>query len=266
MKKFLYIIIVLISFNSCSEYQKVLKTESIADKFKYGTELFDAGKYSKANRLFEQIIPSYRGKPQAEKLFYMHAKCLYQMKEYYSSGYQFDRFVNSYEKSEKVEEAAFLSVKSYYMLSPVYTKDQKDTVEAIEKLQLFINSYPKSVYLAEANSMVKELDFKLENKAFHIAKQYNTISDFKSSIKAFDNFLLEYPGSSLREEAYYYRLDSAFKLAINSVNYKKEIRLKAVETYINSFISSFSESKYTEEVNQMLQEVNNQLQSFNTKS
>lgn len=266
MKKLLYIIIVLFSFNSCSEYQKVLKTDSIADKFKFGTELFETGKYAKANRIFEQIIPNYRGKPQAEKLFYMHSKCLYAMKDYYSAGYQFDRFVSSYSKSEKLEEAAFLSVKSNYLLSPVYTKDQKDTVGAIEKLQLFINTYPKSAYLTEANRMVKELDFKLENKSFKIAKQYNTISDFKSSIKAFDNFLLEYPGSSLREEALYYRLDAAFKLAVNSVNYKKEYRLKTVQTYISSFVSGYSDSKHTDEVNQMLQEVNNQLQLFNTKS
>ncbi len=266
MKKFIYILIVIVAISSCSEYQRALKTEDIATKFKLGTELFEAGKFAKANRLFEQIVPSYRGKPQAEKLMYMHAKAFYELKDYYLAGYQFERFANSYAKSEKIEEAAYLSVKSYYMLSPVYTKEQKETIEAIEKLQVFINTYPKSQYLEEANKMVKELDSKLERKAFSIAKQYNTISDFKACIKSFDNFLLEYPGSALREEALFYRLDAAYKLAINSVPYKKENRLKTAQTYISSFVKSFSDSESIEEVNQMLQEVNNQLQSFNTKS
>lgn len=266
MKKFLYVLTLILAFSSCNEYQKALKSDSIADKFKFGTKLFEEGKFAKANRLFTQIVPNYRGKPQAEKLMYMYSKSFYEMKDFYIAGYQFERFVSAYPKSEKLEEAAFLSAKSYYLLCPVYTKDQQETVEAIEKLQVFINNYPDSPYNEEANKMVQELDFKLEKKAFEIAKQYNTISDYKASIKGFDNFLLEYPGSKLREEAIYYRMDSAYKLAVNSVEYKKEARLKSAQTYISSFVKSFSESDRIEKADQMLQEVNDQLQQFKTKS
>ena len=72
MKNFIYILIVAFSLNACSEYQRVLKGEDIAAKFKLGTELFDAGKFTKANRVFVQIVPKYRGKPQAQKLMYMY--------------------------------------------------------------------------------------------------------------------------------------------------------------------------------------------------
>lgn len=266
MKKYFYILILLLGFSSCSEFQKALKSESVADKFKLATELFDEGKYAKANRLFVQIVPNYRGKPQAEKLMYMYSKSFYEMKDYYLAGYQFERFVTSYPKSEKVEEAAFLSAKSYYLLCPVYTKDQKETIDAIEKLQVFINTYPDSENVEEANRMVQELDFKLEKKAFEIAKQYNTITDYKASINSYNNFLLEYPGSKLREEALYYRLDSAYKLAVNSVEYKKEERLKVAQNYLESFLKNFASTDKTDIVNNMLQEVNNQLQRYNSKS
>jgi len=266
MKNILYILLIFVAFSSCSEYQKALKNDSVAAKFKLGTKLYEDGKFAKANRLFVQIVPNYRGKPQAEKLMYMYSNSFYEMKDYYLAGYQFERFVSSYPKSEKIEEAAFISAKSYYLLCPAYSKDQKDTSEAIEKLQIFINTYPDSEYIAEANKMVKELDFKLEKKAFEIAKQYNTISDYKSSMQSIDNFLLEYPGSLLREDALFIRLDSAYKLAVNSVLYKKEDRLKTSQTYLNVFVKSFSESKNIEEVNQMLEEVNSQLLSFNSKS
>ena len=266
MKKYFYILILLLGFSSCSEFQKALKSESVADKFKLATELYDEGKYAKANRLFVQIVPNYRGKPQAEKLMYMYSKSFYEMKDYYLAGYQFERFVTSYPKSEKVEEAAFLSAKSYYLLCPVYTKDQKETIDAIEKLQVFINTYPDSANVEEANRMVQELDFKLEKKAFEIAKQYNTITDYKASINSFNNFLLEYPGSKLRDEALYYRLDSAYKLAVNSVEYKKEERLKVAQNYLESFLKNFASTDKTDIVNNMLQEVNNQLQRYNSKS
>ncbi|WP_242085095.1 outer membrane protein assembly factor BamD [Aestuariivivens sediminis] len=264
MRISIFISFVILTLSSCSEYQKVLKAEDIAPKFKLGEELYDAGKFDKANRLFAQIVPNYRGKPQAEKLMYLYADSFYKMKDYYVSGYQFERFASSYPNSEKLEEASFLSAKSYYMLSPVYTKDQTETKEAIEKLQNFINLFPESQYLVEANKLVKELEFKLEQKAFSIAKQYNHISDYPASIKSFENFIFEFPGSSLREDAMFYKLDSAYKLAINSVEYKKEERLKDAKSNLDAFKKYFVNSKYMEEVNNMMEEIDNELQQFSS--
>ena len=271
MKNIFYTLLLVLLFSSCSEYQKALKTEDISEKFTLGTALFDSGKYSKANRLFAQIVPSYRGKPQAEKLTYMYAKSFYLMKDYHLSGYQFERFENAYPNSEKVEEASFLSAKSYYMLSPVYSKEQKETAQAIEKLQLFINKFPDSQYLVEANALVKELDFKLETKAFEIAKQYNKIayydaSDYEASIKAFDNFLLEYPGTSYRESAMFYRLDSAHTLAINSVISKKEERLKIASGHYNAFKRAYATSEFMEQADEMNKELQTELEILKTKN
>lgn len=267
MRKSLYIALLgLMIMSSCNDYQRALKSEDIALKFKMGDSLFNAGKYSKANRLFEQIVPSYRGKPQAQKLMYMHAMSFFNTKDYYLSGYQFERFTKAYPQSEKSEEAAFFSAKSKYMLSPVYTKDQQETREALDKLQLFINDYPDSSYLGEANTLVQELDFKLEKKSFEIAKQYNTIYDYRAAIKAFDNFLLEYPGSKLREESLYIRLHSAHALSINSVPWKKEERLNDAKGFYEGFKKSFPESDYISEADEMIQEINEELEAYNTKS
>ncbi|MBT8252956.1 MAG: outer membrane protein assembly factor BamD, partial [Bacteroidia bacterium] len=175
-----------------------------------------------------------------------------------------------YPDSDKVEEAAFLGAKSYYELSPAFSKEQKETVEAIEKLQGFINSFPRSEYIAEANELVKELDFKLERKAFEIAKQYNKIGpfsrDYQAAIKAFDNFLLNYPGSSLKEEALFYRLDSAYKLAINSVEWKMEERLNKAISYYQQFIKKYPESPFNEDATKMHEEMEDLLKNFSVKS
>ncbi len=269
MKKFLYIIITLSILSSCSEYQKVLKNEAIAPKFKMGETLYNEGKYSKANKLFAQIVPNYRGKPQAEKLMFLYSNSFYEMKDYYVAGYQFERFASSYPKSEKLEEASFLSAKSYYMLSPVYSKDQKETVEAIEKLQAFINLFPESEYSKEANELVKELDFKLEKKAFEIAKQYNKIAytstELEAAIKSFDNFIFDFPGSSLREDALFYRFDSAYKLGMNSVEYKKEDRLKTAKEYYESFKKKYVNSKHIVMIDNMALEIDEALKNIALK-
>ena len=271
MKNIFYTLLLVLTFSSCSEYQKALKSEDTAVKFKLGTELYEAGKYNKANRLFAQIVPQYRGKPQAEKLMFMYSNSFYMMKDYYLSGYQFERFETAYPKSEKAEEALFLSAKSFSKLSPVYSKDQKETKEAIEKLQLFINKYPESQYLPEANKLIQALDYKLEKKAYEIARLYNKIAnfdsaDYEAAIKAFDNFLLDYPGSTFREDAMFYRLDSAHKLAINSVERKREARLKAAIGYFNTFKKAYPESEHFQEAQQMNDELQAAIQTYNTKS
>ena len=279
MKKLFYILIVFTVLSGCSEYQKALKADgedAIAKKFKMGEDLYNEGKFSKANRLFAQIVPNYRGKPQAEKLMYLYSNTFYEMKDYYVAGYQFERFASSYPKSEKLEEASFLSAKSYYQLSPVYSKEQKETKEAIEKLQEFINLFPESEYASEANKLVQELDFKLEKKAYEIAKQYNQISDYPASVRSFDNFVFEFPGSKLREDALYYRLDSAYKLAVNSVEYKntaqsglvylKKQRLETAKEYTDAFKVAYTNSKYIEEVNEMASAINEELKDYSTKS
>ncbi len=266
MKRGLYILLISILFISCSDFQKTLRSEDIAEKFKMATELFDAEKYNKSYRLLDQILPKYRGKPQAEKLTFMHAMCSYKLRDYYISCYHFDKFISLYPTSEKVEEAAYLGAKGYYDNSPVYSKEQKETIEAIEKLQLFVNAHPDSQYLAEANSLVKELDFKLEKKAFETAKQYGLIRDYKASIKSFNNFLLEFPGTTLRNEALFYRLDAAYNLAILSVDYLKEQRLNDALNYYSALVKTFPETKFLDDAKRMNEELQQELNTFTTKS
>lgn len=262
MKKIISILFVLVLFSSCNEYQKALKKDDVAVKFEVGTKLYESGKYSKAIRLFEQIAPAYRGKPQAEKLFYMFAQSYYKTKQYYLAGYQFESFVSGYPKSEKIQEAAYLGAKSYSMLSPVYSLDQTDTFKAIDKLQSFIDTYPNSEYMAEANKTMKILSGKIEKKVYENAKGYNTISDFKSALIAFDNFIADYPGTSLKEDALFYKFDSAYKLSINSVSSKMEERLIVAKTAYSSLMKYNSDTKYKEKANEMFAQVEKELQNI----
>ncbi|WP_310555447.1 outer membrane protein assembly factor BamD [Flavobacterium sp.] len=265
MNKILYAFFVILIFSSCSEFQSALKTEDIATKFSVGEKLYEKGKYEKAIRLFEQLTPVFRGKPQAEKMFYLYSQSLYKSNQFYLAGYQFDSFNALYPKSEKAQEAAFLAAKSYSKLSPVYSLDQVDTDKAITKLQSFINTYPKSEFLPEANILVKELREKLEKKAFETAKQYNTISDFKPAIKALDNFISDYPGTPYKEKALFYKLNASYQLAINSIQTKKEERLNSAKTAYESLIKFSPNTEFKDTADKMLVRIDTDLQQFQIK-
>jgi len=260
--RILFLFVVFAIFlGACSPYQKMLKSKDVGLKFQYADSLYNAGKYKKALKLMEQIVPEYRGKPQAEKLMYIYSDTYYQLGDYYTAGFQFERFTSSYPASEKLVEAAFKGAKSYYNLSPRYSLDQKETFIALEKLQVFINKYPNSEYLAEANTLVAELTDKIEKKRFEIAKQYYSISDYKAAIKAFDNYIIDYPGSEHRMEAFYLRLDAAYTLAINSLPNLVEGRLMEAKTYYNNFNRYYSDSQRKQDADKILKDIELRLQN-----
>lgn len=262
MKRFFYIAATAALLSSCNEFQKALKSEDIKVKYDLAEKLYNEANYKKANRLFEQVVPQYVGKPQGERVVYFHADSYYKTKDYYLAAYQFDRFSKSYPKSDKAEEAAFLGAKSYYMLSPKYSVDQTETNTAVDKLQLFINSYPDSEYIDEANELVRELRTKLEKKDFEIAKQYNRIQDYKAAIKSFDNFLSNYPGTPFREDAMYYKMLSSYNLAVNSIYARMEERLNHTKDAYNILKRYYPDTKYTKETEKMIVVVEEELQQF----
>jgi len=266
MKKILGLLLVALTLVSCSEYQKALKSEDAAFKSKVAETKYNEGKYKKALRLYEQAAPSFKGKPNAERIFYFYAKSYYETKKYYLAGYQFESFVAGYPKSEKREEAAFLAAECYYRLSPVFSLDQTDTDKALGKLQKFIDTYPNSEYLPKANEYVKELNEKLEKKAFEIAKQYHLIADYRYeynvALKALENFIADYPGTPYKEEATFYRLDSAYKMAINSIPQKKEERLNYAKSTYNSLVKFKPDSEFKGKADEILATIDKELQQY----
>ncbi len=219
--------------------------------------MYETKKYSKALRLFDKITAAYRGKPQMERIQFMVAQSNFNEKNYPMAGYYFDRFTSNYPKSSKNEEAAFLSAYSYKLASPVFSKDATDTKKALEAFQGFINKYPESDKLEEANKHYKELRYKLQKKHFEIAKTYYTTADYdkrnyKAAIQAFDNLLSDYLGSEFKEEALYYRLKAAHDFVLKSTDRRKSERITdAIEAY-DKLKRNYPETQYEEGANKML--------------
>lgn len=263
------ILVAALLLSSCNEYQKVLKETDVSPKYELAERLYESGDFKRANRLLEQIAPKFVGKPQGERVMFFLANSFFEIGDYNFAGYQFERFLKSYPKSDKATEAAFLGAKSYFLLSPKYSLDQGDTDKALSKLQQFINTYPDSEYLDEANTMARELTTKKEKKAFEIAKQfvklgnYYTLDYNNSAIAALDNFISDHPGSIFREEAYYLKLVSAAKLALNSTFTKKEQRLQDAIAAYKTFIRYYPKSEFLERAEDLNQDLQTEWSNFN---
>jgi outer membrane protein assembly factor BamD len=257
IKNLAYLFVLSLLLSSCGEYQKVLNKGTSEEQYKMAVKMYEAQNYSKALRLFEKITPIYRGKPQMERIQFMVAQSNFNEKNYSIAGYYFDRFTNNYLKSSKKEEAAFLSAYSYKLASPRFSIDPTDTNKALESFQDFINRYPDSDKIDEANKYYSELRAKLEKKYFEIAKTYYRTADYdlrnyKAAIQAFDNLLEDFLGTKFKEEALYYRLKAAHDFVLKSTDRRKEERIEvAIEAHAK-LEKSFPESQFMEDSNLML--------------
>lgn len=265
IKKYLIIGLCGMLFASCGEYQKALKSTEGSVKYIEAEKQYKAKKYKKAIRLFEQVASEYAGKPQGERLYYMFGDACYQLKQYNLASYQFERLQKLYPRSEKAVEAAFLEAKALYLETPEYSVDQTYTQQALEKLQYFLDRYSSSEYAKEANELTLDLVTRLEKKEFEIAKQYDLIRDYQAAIKSIDNFLTSNPGSVFREEALYIRLHSAYEWAINSVENKKEERLKTAQEAYDNLLRAFPETRFKKEAENMLRKINTSMKSFTSQ-
>lgn len=262
MRQSILLLVTIAILGSCSPYQKILNKGKADDRYKMGTELFDKGEYAKALTLLDKIVPDYTAKPQMERIQYMIAESHYKIKDYNLSGYYYSRFATNYPNSSKHEEALFLAAKGYYLASPKYSLDQTDTNKAIDVLQQFINAYPNSEKLKEANEIYSELNKRLEQKYFEIAKQYLTLDNYESAIVALDNFLEDFTGTTYKEEVGYLKFQAAYNLGTKSIQQKKEERIKNALSIFAKFNKEFPESKYLKELNPLVKTLNNQLSAL----
>ncbi len=270
MKASFLLLLTAIILSSCSNYQKVLSSDDTGKKYTVADSLYKQGKYKKALKLFEQIVPVYRGKPQAERLMFLYANTFYKLEDFYLAGYQFERFETSYPQSDSVQVAAYRSAKSYYQLSPRFSLDQEDTYKALEKLQNYINKYPESEKRMEANELVAELQGKIEKKDIEIANQLLNIAeyigDYKPAIESYDNFISDHPGSKYRKDAFFGRFQAAYELALLSIPSLKEERLITARDYYNKFLKYYSDSDLRPEADIIAADIEQRLGETEPKS
>ena len=234
-------ILICLVFVACSDYNKVLKSPNPELKYTKALEYYEAEEYLKAQPLLEEILPLYKGTDKGQEIYFYYAYTNYFLGDLIIATYHFKNYASTFPLNEKAQEALYMSAYCNYLDSPNPSLDQTPTKIALEELQVFVNTYPQSDLVDSANSLVDELNYKLEVKDFLNSKQYYKIRRYKSTIVALNDFLSKYPSSEFAEEAKFTIVEAYYYLAINSIESKKLERFdEGMEAYID-FIDNFAD-------------------------
>ncbi len=253
LKTFLKFIVVMgavlaVSRSCKSEYDTLLNSNDVDQKYTAAFDFFNHGKYNKAAKLFESLAILTNGTSKDDTVQFYWGMSNYRFKDYYTAETNFAKFLTNFPRSPFADEAAFLRIDCLYRSTLRSELDQKPTYSALAVIAQYMTDNPKSTHASTCDRMVKELNERLDRKAYDNAKLYYKMEDYRASRVAFRNILKDDADNIYREDILYYIAKSSYKFAQLSVESKqKERYLTFVDDYYN-FIGEMPDSAYRREL------------------
>ena len=244
---------------ACSGYEKVLKSSDINYKLKKANEYYDKRQYTKANTVYYSLLPVLKGTKDFEALFFRYAYSAYHLKDYLAASYHFKSFTEYFPSSKDAEEAEYMHAYCLYLMSPKPSLEQTSTAKAMEAMQSYINTHPKSKRLDEANQLMVAMRQKLETKDANAAKLYFNIGQYKAASVSYENVLETYPESSKADYYQYMMMRSFYEFAKISVKEKQEERFGNASSAYEELKATYPQSTYLTDATKLYTQVQNNI-------
>lgn len=249
MKFIVRLSLIAVLFCSCgSKYTKLLKSTNNELKYKAANEYFEKKQWSKAQELYSSLMSYMRSTPRYETMYYKYAYCAFYQKDYMNAEQLFKQFMDNFPTSQYLEEVSFNRAFCYYKQSPRPELDQTPTQKAMATYQEFVNTYPNSTRVAQANDYIKACMAKLEEKEYLSCKLYLDLGYFKSAHTTFELLMDDYPESIHTDMYLFYSIESMYKYSQKSLPEHQLERFNKTKDECDDFATRFSNSSYLNKV------------------
>jgi outer membrane protein assembly factor BamD len=255
----LYLLLAVALFASCGDFEKIKKSSDVNYKLTKANEYYDKQDYAHANELYKELLPIMKSTRNYEALFYKYAYSFYYMKNYLEGSYYFKNFTEYFPTSKNAEECEYMSALCLFKYAPKYTLDQTNTVKALDAMQSYVNKYPNSKNITDANAFLDQSHKKLEMKQAGAARLYFNIERYKAAVVAYKSVMRNYPESPSSDLYQFMIGKSAYKFAKQSIVTKQEERFSNAISAFNELKQSYPNSKYIADAQKMSEDANNRI-------
>lgn len=243
IKRFSFLVLVLVLAACKSPIEKLLMSNDVELKEQKAQEYFENCDYANASPLFKDLIQTYNSTTKIEKVYFYYAYCDYKLEDYLLAAYEFKKIISKFPRGKYTERAQFLIADCYYNSVPKFNLDQEHNLQAVQEFQIFIEKYPSSERIQEANDKISTLLKKREKKAFENAKLYFNTGDYRSAIHSFQQVLNDYPDSDRAEQMRALTVEAAYLYAEESIESKRAERYREVEKFVQDYLRFHSNNK-----------------------
>lgn len=253
----------VLSLSSCSNgFEKIRTSDDTKLQYDKAFEYFENEDYTRARAIFEVLLTKLRGKSESEKVYYYYARTFYETRAYKSATGYFENFVQTFLNSEYKEDAEYLTAMANYKLSPSFRLDQSYTKKSMTQFQQYINKYPQSERVAECNTLIDEMQAKLEKKAYEEGKLYRDRKMWESAKTSLSNMIKDFPDSEYIEEARFMIAESDFLIAENSIRFRQTERYQKAIKGAQFFQKKYPVSEYTGQIENIISTSNDKIKEL----
>ena len=114
MKHGILLLWVWVLLGACkTSFEKIQKSKDTAFKLTKADEYFDHKQWTKANQLYEELLPVYKGTKNFEPIYYRYAFTFYNNKDFLAASYHFKNYADLFPDSYWLRLYVYL--RNYWM-------------------------------------------------------------------------------------------------------------------------------------------------------
>lgn len=241
---------------------KLLKNPDPAYKLRMAEQFFAKEQYTKAQQVYEDVMPYYKASKEFEDIYYKYAYCAYHIGDFMNAENLFKSYLEIFPNSAKAEEVDYMRAYSFFKQSPKAELDQTNTLRTMGMMQTFINTHPGSSRNKQATEIIDICRAKLELKDQKSAQLYYDLGQFRAAGVSFTALLNNYPDSDRADGYKLMIIKSYYRYAEMSVEEKRAERFEQVVNECYEFVDRFPDSKYRKEAEDFLTNAKNNIKNL----
>ena len=208
--------------------------------FDRGTKALNEKKWLSARQFFKQVVETYTQSP------YRPDAKLGVGDTYMGEGTseaivlainEYQEFLSYYPTNPRADYAQYKLALAHFRQMRAPQRDQTETREALKALETFVDRYPNSTLMPEAQARLRETHDRLSQSSYEVGYYYFRQRWYPGSIDRFKALLKDDPAFSSRDAVYFYLAESLVKV-------RKEAEALP---YYEKLVQEFEKSEHLEE-------------------
>jgi len=191
--------------SACSSSQDTT-TMTAEEHYEYVMEYYEDEDYEESVKEFQTLLLQYPGSIITDDAQYYLGMSYFNREQFLLAAYEFSKLIRDIPASPFVPDAQYKLADSYYQLSPPYQLDQAYTKKAVEEFQAYIDFFPTSPSVEEAEQKIKELNEKLAEKDYRSATIYEKMEYNRAALQYYTQVVETYHDTKFAPMALYKKI------------------------------------------------------------
>lgn len=214
-KKFFALSFVMVLLSACAATEDTISEQPVEQLYMQGYNYFKEKEYEQSARYFDEIDRQYPYSVWAPRAQIMAAYAYYSANQYDDAVLTLDRFIQLHPGNKNIVYAYYLKGLCYYEQMSDVSREQKMTEDALTTFQEILSRYPNSIYTADINVKLQEIEAHLAGKEMTVGRYYLKRHEYIPAMNRFQNVLLEHPKTNQTPEALYRLVVCYLSLGMN---------------------------------------------------